>query len=299
MDQLASTVRQEAEVGRRHTPEFGGRTLLLELELFVLFFASTGLTVAGLIPMWAGALGNTIFIYALYTVVHEAVHSNISSRRKNLRWIDPVAGIIACAPLFLNYHQHKRQHMAHHAHTNEETDPDIYARGSFLGWIFLRLPLALLNYFNPVQQYRDCQRFNCTRREYVYTVLSFSAHALIVLGFLAAGYWWEVLFLWFVPWWIGQTVMLTFFTWTPHHDHHETGRYRNTRVSLFPFANLLLQGQNYHLIHHMMPAIPYYRYKPVFEELRPILEEKGVRIEGIVPDPRNERHDGVSAGTPQ
>ncbi len=299
MDQLASTIRQEAEVGRRHTPEFATRTLLLEFELFVLFFASTGLTVAGLIPMWAGALGNTIFLYALYTVVHEAVHSNISSRRKNLRWIDPVAGIIACAPLWLNYHQHKRQHMAHHAHTNEETDPDIYARGSFLGWIFLRLPVALLNYFNPVQQYRDCQRFNCTRREYVYTALSFSAHALIVLGLLAAGYWREVLFLWFVPWWIGQTAMLTFFTWTPHHDHHETGRYRNTRVSLFPFANFLLQGQNYHLIHHMMPAIPYYRYKPVFEELRPILQEKGVRIEGIIPDPRNERHDGVSAGTPR
>jgi fatty acid desaturase len=299
MDQLASTIRQEAEVGRRHTPEFAGRTLLLELQLFVLFFASTGLTVAGLIPMWAGALGNTIFLYALYTVVHEAVHSNISSRRKNLRWIDPVAGIIACAPLFLNYHQHKRQHMAHHAHTNEETDPDIYARGSFLGWIFLRLPVALLNYFNPVQQYRDCQRFNCTSREYVFTALSFSAHALVVLGFIAAGYWREVLFLWFVPWWIGQTVMLTFFTWTPHHDHHETGRYRNTRVSLFPFANILLQGQNYHLIHHMMPAIPYYRYKPVFDELRPILEEKGVRIEGIVPDPRNERHDALSAGTPR
>ena len=38
----------------------------------------------------------------------------------------------------------------------------------------------------------------------------------------------------------------------------------------------------------MMPAIPYYRYKPVFDELRPILEAKGVRIEGLVPDPRNE-----------
>ncbi len=94
--------------------------------------------------------------------------------------------------------------------------------------------------------------------------------------------------LWFAPWWIGQTVMLTFFTWTPHHDHHETGRYRNTRVSEFPLANFLLQGQGYHLIHHMMPAIPYYRYKAVFDELRPVLVSKGVRIEGIVPDPRNE-----------
>ena len=299
MDQLASTVRQEAEVGRRHTPEFGGRTLLLELELFALFFVATGLTVAGLIPMWLGAVGNTIFLYALYTVVHEAVHSNISSRRKELRWIDPVAGIIACAPLWLNYHQHKRQHMAHHAHTNEDEDPDIYARGSFLGWIFVRLPVALLNYFNPLQQYRDCQRFDCTRREIIYTFISFTAYSAVVIALVAMGYWREVLFLWFVPWWIGQTVMLTFFTWTPHHDHHETGRYRNTRVSLFPFANFLLQGQNYHLIHHMMPAIPYYRYKPVFEELRPILEAKGTRIEGLIPDPRNERHVPVSGEAPR
>lgn len=288
MDQSVSTIRLEAEIGRRHTPDFGGRTLLLEAELFAIFFGATTLTVMGVIPMWAGALANTVFIYALYTVVHEAVHANISSRKKNLRWVDTIAGLIACAPLWLNYHQHRRQHMAHHAHTNEDTDPDIYARGSFLGWVFLRLPVALINYFNPVQQYRDCQRFNCTREEYVYTTLSFSLYAIMVLGLIALGYWREVLFLWFIPWWIGQTVMLTFFTWTPHHDHHETGRYRNTRVSLFPGANFLLQGQNFHLIHHMLPAIPYYRYKETFDEMRPILEQHGVRIEGLIPDPNNE-----------
>ena len=298
MDQLASTIRHEAEVGRRHTPDFGGRTLLLEAELFLLFFVSTGLALAGIIPLWLGALGNTVFIYALYTVVHEAVHANISSRRKDLRWIDQLAGIIACVLLWLNYHQHRRQHMAHHAHTNEDQDPDIYARGGFVGWVFLRLPVALLGYFNPVQQYRDCRRFNCTRREYAYTFISFVAYAALVIGLVAMGYAREVLVLWFVPWWIGQTVMLTFFTWTPHHDHHETGRYRNTRVSLFPFANVLLQGQNYHLIHHMMPAIPYYRYKPVFDELRPVLEAKGVRIEGLVPDARNE-HPVLSGEAPR
>ena len=288
MDQSVSTLRQEAEIGRRYTPDFGGRTLLLEAGLFAVFIAATTLTVAGFIPMWLGAAANTVFIYALYTVVHEAVHSNISSRKKNLRWVDTLAGIIACVPLWLHFHQHRRQHMAHHAHTNEDSDPDIYARGSFLGWIFLRAPMALIGYFNPFQQYRDCRRFNCTREEYVYTALSFTAYAAVVVALVAAGYWREVLFLWFVPWWIGQTVMLTFFTWTPHHDHHETGRYRNTRVSLFPGANVLLQGQNYHLIHHMLPAIPYYRYEATFDEMRPILEAHGVRIEGLVPDPRNE-----------
>jgi len=93
MDRNPSTLRQEAEVGRRHTPDFATRTLILEAELFLLFGAATGLTVAGLIPMWLGAIGNTIFVYALYTVVHEAVHSNISSRRRNLRWVDPLAGV--------------------------------------------------------------------------------------------------------------------------------------------------------------------------------------------------------------
>jgi fatty acid desaturase len=293
MDQIVSTVRQEAEIGRRHTPDFGGQTILLEVGLFAIFIGATWLTMAGVIPIWLGALANTIFIYSLYTVVHEALHSNISSRTKSLRWVDTVAGLIACVPLWLHYHQHKRQHMQHHAHTNEETDPDIYAKGSFLGWIFLRAPIALLSYFNPVQQYWDCQRFHCVRREYVYTFLSFSAYAAIVIGLIAAGYGREVLFLWFVPWWIGQTVMLTFFTWTPHHDHSETGRYRNTRVSLFPGANFLLQGQNYHLIHHMIPSIPYYRYKSTFDEMRPILEQKGVRIEGFLPDPKNEHAEAA------
>lgn len=286
---MASTVRQEAVIGRRHTPDFGGRTLLLEAELFAIFIGATTLTVTGVIPMWLGALANTVFLYALYTVVHEAVHSNISSRKKSLRWIDAAAGLTACAPLWLFFHQHKRQHMQHHAHTNEESDPDIYARGSFLGWIFFRLPVALINYFNPVAQYRDCKRFNLSKREIVYTAISFGIYATILIGLLVTGYWREVLFLWFIPWWIGQTVMLTFFTWTPHHDHHETGRYRNTRVSLFPGANFLLQGQNFHLIHHMIPSIPYYRYQATFDEMRPILESKGVRMEGLIPDPKNEQ----------
>jgi len=293
MDQIVSTVRQEAEIGRRHTPDFAGQTLLLEVGLFAIFISATWLTIAGVIPMWLGTLANTIFIYSLYTVVHEALHSNISSRTKSLRWVDTLAGLIACVPLWLHYHQHKRQHMQHHAHTNEETDPDIYAKGSFLAWVFLRAPAALLSYFNPVQQYRDCKRFRCSRRDYVYTALSFSAYSAIVIGLMAAGYAWEVLVLWFAPWWIGQTVMLTFFTWTPHHDHSETGRYRNTRVSLFPGANFILQGQNYHLIHHMIPSIPYYRYKSTFDEMRPILEQKGVRIEGFLPDPRNEHAEAA------
>lgn len=285
-----STVRLEAEIGRRHTPDFAWPTLGLEAGLFAMFAAATWAAVTGRIPMWAGAAINTVFIYALYTVVHEAVHANISSRTKHRRWVDLVAGVIACAPLWLFFHHHKRQHMVHHARTNMDDDPDIYARGGFWSWVFVRLPKTLLAYFNPLALYHECGRFGLTRRETQITMATFAAYAAVLIGLIALGYGLEVLVLWFVPWWIGQTVMLTLFTWAPHHDHHETGRYRNTRVSLFPGGNVLLLGQNYHLIHHMIPSIPYYAYERSFEEMRPLLEQHGVRIEGLLPDPANEGH---------
>jgi beta-carotene hydroxylase len=280
-----STIKIEAEIARRHTPDFGWQTVWLFLALFAVFAVSSYGAVAGLIPVWLGAAINTVFIYALYTVVHEAVHGNISLRKTHLRWLDVVIGAAACVPLWLFFTHHKRSHRLHHTRCNEDDDPDIYSRGGFAGWCFVRLPRTLLNYFNPFNLYRECRRFGLSNRATAFTLLNFAAYAAVVVGLVAAGYGYEVLVLWFIPWWIGQFVMLTLFTWTPHHDHSETGRYRNTRVSVWPGGNLLLLGQGYHLIHHMIPSVPYYRYEATFEEMRPILEQKGVRIEGFWPRP--------------
>lgn len=281
----ASTLKTELSIGRENTPDFGWPTVVLTIALLGGFVAVCYLAVSGALSYFAAACLNTVFIYAFYTVVHEAVHGNISSRRQNLRWLDTLCGTACCFPLWLFMDHHRKQHMVHHARTNEDDDPDIYSRGSFLGWLFVRLPRALLSYFNPLQLDAECRKFGVTRAEKRKVFLTFAVNSAVVIGLVAAGYGYEVLVLWFVPWWVGQTVMLTLFTWTPHHDHSETGRYRNTRVSEFPGGNVLLMGQGYHLIHHMMPAVPFYRYKSTFDQLRPILEAKGVRIEGLWPTP--------------
>lgn len=278
-----SSRRLEAEIARRHTPDFAWPTLLLGAGLFLVFATATSLALAGAIPIWLAAAINTLFIYALYTVVHEAVHSSISSRRKDLRWVDMPVGIVACIPLWLFFHHHRKSHRVHHVRTNEDDDPDIYARGSFLGWCLWRLPRTLIAYFNPFQLWRECRRFGLTAWERRITMASFAAYAAFVIGVVVTGYGHELVMLWLVPWWIGQSVMLTLFTWTPHHDHGETGRYRNTRVSIWPGGNALLLGQGYHLIHHMIPSVPWYRYESTFREMRPLLERQGVRIEGFWP----------------
>lgn len=283
------TIAEEMAAGRRNTPDFGYPTLLLEIALLAASGLATWAAMTGRVSYLTGAIVNTVVLYSAYTIVHEAVHGNISSRHKELRWLDVLAGTIACIPLWLFFFQHTKQHMEHHKYTNTDRDPDIYSKGSFPVWLFIRLPWSLINYFNPVLLYRDCLGFHVPKRQIAMTMITFALQAAVLIGLIAAGYGYELLVLWFIPWWIGQTVMLTLFTWAPHHDHSETGRYRDTRESLFPGGNFLLLGQNHHLIHHMMPGVPFYRYQRTFKEIRPLLEKNDVRIEGFWPNPDYER----------
>jgi len=41
-------------------------------------------------------------------------------------------------------------------------------------------------------------------------------------------------------------------------------------------------GQNYHLIHHMYPRLPWYKYQEVYNQILPYLEANGAPIEDIV-----------------
>ena len=58
---------------------------------------------------------------------------------------------------------------------------------------------------------------------------------ILLAGLVAAGYGIELLALRPIPWFVGEHVMEVTFGWFPHYDHSETGRYRNTRISLFPW----------------------------------------------------------------
>jgi len=232
-----STIREEIKVGRTNTPAFAWPTVVLALVLLATFAASVWLALRGSISYLASACINGVVIYSIYTVVHEAVHNNISSHRHDLRWVDSVLGHMSCFLLWQFMDHHRESHLEHHKHTNEDSDPDINARATLAGYLFVRLPVALLNYFNPYVLYQECKRFDVPRDGIRRTFIAFGLNTAVLAGLLVAGYGYEVLVLWFIPWWIGQSIMLTLFTWSPHHDHWETGRYRNSRISEFPGAN--------------------------------------------------------------
>jgi len=280
---METTIKLEAEVARRNSPEIAWPTIALAVGLVAGFAGTTALAAEGSLPTAMAALINTVILYAIYTPLHDAIHSSIVPRRKTLRWVNTAIGMACAAPLWMFFHHHRKSHFIHHAKANTDADPDLYAKGSFARVFFLKIPWTLVHYFNPVRLYRECLRFRLPAGERRITMGLFAAYSLAAIGIVATGFGYEFVVLWLAPWFVGNLLMLTAFGWAPHHDHSETGRYRDTRISLFPGGDVLYLGQNLHLIHHMLPSVPFYRYRATFEALRPVLLQHGARIEGFWP----------------
>ena len=277
------SIKDEIAVANRHRPRIAVPTLLLLLGVYAGLAGSVYLALVGQVPLWLAAVVNGLILYGTYTVVHEGVHDNIVARKSAFRWVNMAAAFLAAIPLWILIYPHRASHMVHHRKCNTDEDPDIYARGDFGVVTFGRIPLSILGQFNPLEQYRECRQFGLNRAQFIFSMITFAAYVALVLAIVAMGYGYELLILWFVPFFIGYAIMLVMFTWIPHHPHTLTGRYHDTRCSLWPGGNLLTQGQNYHLIHHMMPWVPWYRYEKVFLELRPALEQQGAIIDGFWP----------------
>ena len=280
---MQSTTKYEVEVARRYSPEIAWPTIALAIGCLALWVASSWLALASAIPLAFAMLVNTIVMYAIYTPLHDASHSAIVPRLKSLRWVNAFIGTISAFPIFMYHYHHRKSHFIHHAKTNEPEDPDKFAMGGFLKVFFLKTPWSLINQLNGVKLYQACKTLNLPPYQLRSTMVQYVVTVVVLAGLVAAGCGWELFALWLAPWFVGELLMEVAFGWFPHHDHSETGRYRNTRISLFPGGDILYLYQNLHLIHHMLPAVPFYRYRSVFNELRPTLEQHGARIEGFWP----------------
>jgi fatty acid desaturase len=108
--------------------------------------------------------------------------------------------------------------------------------------------------------------------------------ALLVLT-IPLGWFWPALVLLWLPSRVGILALMVLFQWLPHFPFDRTDRFGATRVNRFPGSTWLLLQQDRHLVHHLYPTIPWYRYRAAFRELRPLLEANGATIQGTGTSP--------------
>jgi fatty acid desaturase len=296
-EQRAALSAEEQAVVRRLSGGFGWPTVLLALLLATIDVGTVVLWSAGVLPLALGTVVNSVVAYAWYTVHHDATHKAISGRSSRWRWLEVACGNVAGFALQLDFASYGRNHLRHHAHTNTPTDPDLAVKGPLrqvpMKWAVL-MTLLFLAALPGGQRMVDAlveritaktgialppetERDRADRRQ----LRRLSRAGLVALAVsIPFGAFWPAFLLWWLPSRFGILLLMVLFQWLPHFPFDRTDRFGATRINRFPGSTWLLLQQDRHLIHHLYPAIPWYRYRAAFRELRPLLEANGAVIEG-------------------
>jgi beta-carotene hydroxylase len=281
-NQMSDAVALQIAMQEAAAPAWG--TVALFLVEITMWAVSGYAAITHAWPMWVCFLVSLTAIYLNYTPHHEAVHGNISGNRRDLVWLNETIGWITGIVFYHGFTMQRITHLTHHATTNNpEEDPDYWAHGKSPLMIALRCVSILVPY--EIHGWKIMLRAKNGRWPLVRSVME----KVIAWGFVAAliatGHWDAALFAFVLPAAIASGMLAFVFDWLVHHPHHVpvTDRYRTSNVYLFPKAlhwpiTLLWIFQNYHIIHHLYPRVPFYRYPRVFEMIRSLLEMRGTCI---------------------
>jgi beta-carotene hydroxylase len=244
--------------------EFWNPNLLMFCASVVITVVSTvgyfGLHWAG----WISFLLNLVALHMVGTVIHDACHGAAHHDRV----INAALGHGSAFMLFFSFPVFTRVHQQHHAHVNDpENDPDHIV--STFG------PLWFINARFMYHEIFFFQRKLWRKNE----LWEWVAARIVAVVILALG--WQFGFIhyifnyWFTPLAIVGLVLGLFFDYLPHRPFKERDRWLNSRVYPSRLLNLLIGGQNYHLVHHLWPSVPWYKYEAAYYEMKPLLDAKG------------------------
>lgn len=261
-------------------------SVLFGLACIVGFATVVTLACLKIIPLWLGLVLNTLVLYATQTPLHEACHGNIAGRESRWMWLNHLIGFICGAMLLHEYKAFRALHLMHHRQTNNsEFDPDHWVKVKNSLLVLLRcFTIVPYYYYFFFKQIALQPEGPGNKETAMHVIATYWALYTIAFWLTVSGHWLKVLALWFGPQILASAIIVFFFAYLVHQPHFETKRYRDTNIFRFsgPMArivNWIYCFQNYHLIHHLFPRIPFYLYPQAFNEVRPVLERQGAPIQ--------------------
>ncbi|MCX6389884.1 MAG: fatty acid desaturase [Solirubrobacterales bacterium] len=247
---------------REPVPLFTWPTISLFVVALAMFVASCWLVVSGAMAWPFGTLINAVAGYMMFTVSHEASHHAASSNRRLNNLLGHLSMPFFALPI--GHSAFRYIHMQHHQHTNETdgSDPDAYsmAGGSLLSKFghWATLDLHYFRFYQPKAGSRPARE----KRQTLIAVIAF--FAVLALA-VATGHLFDWLVLYLLPMRLAVTFLGFAFDYLPHHGLVSTGRENRfqatrNRVGAERVVKWMLLYQNYHLVHHLHPVVPFYRY---------------------------------------
>ncbi|MBR9910674.1 MAG: hypothetical protein GYB33_10035 [Gammaproteobacteria bacterium] len=238
--------------------------------------ASIGVMAAalmGYLAYWGAALVLAFIYYWFFAVIHDGAHRSIA---KNKRLNDLIAQAAITVPLpYANLELLRWAHMEHHRFTNDVArDPDYWSHGKSYT-LPLRWCLIDVMYLLRLLRSSGPQKATLVKNLIPYLVFG----CAVIGGLIWAGFGAEYVWLSLIPSRLMFIAVGFTFFWMPHNhwngDQEELKQATNysmatsIREGKEGLMNILLQYQNYHLVHHMWPTTPFYNNEKVFRLLEP------------------------------
>lgn len=209
----------------------------------------------------------TVVIFVLYIVIHDAAH-RIASKTRRLN----DAMLVACGVVFLfDPHLYRRLHLTHHAHTNESADPDHFTASSSLLMRWIKSFLIAGSYYAY-----SVRRFKKGRNLLMHLCFTPCLIAVLWLIFHRMGRMDVLVAGWLVPAFVAIGLLGFTLTAWPHHPAHDTSRIGSARNLDVPrILQLLLGNQHLHLVHHYAPSVAWHRLPAYWRQNKDRLVAKG------------------------
>lgn len=212
---------------------------------------------------WVSFILSVLALHLVGTVIHDASH-NVAHEN---RILNAVMGHGSALLLGFTFPVFTRVHLQHHAHVNDpKNDPDHIV--STFGPLWLIAPRF---FYHEIYFF---QRKLWKKYELLEWFLSRAVVATIIYCGVQFDFLRFLMNYWFAPALVVGMALGLFFDYLPHRPFQERNRWRNARVYPGQVMNVLIMGQNYHLIHHLWPSIPWYKYRPAYHAVKPLLDHK-------------------------
>ena len=252
---------------------------LLTIAALGTFILSCYLYMIGLIPWWLAVMFNVLAVFLAFTPMHDGSHRSVSSNN----FINDLLGTAAGQILLpgMNMPAFRAIHMDHHRYVGQEgRDPDsgLVDVPKWAGLSYLMFTdIHWLTWF--FKHGRD--HWSPRIKAYVYGMIA--TVTLLHIAFLASPYWAEFLLLYVLPQRLGLGLVAYTFAHIqhPHGMTWENEPFKST-VHIYESSPLrgLMFGQENHHIHHLLPHVPWYKYRKVWELGNGILRKQNVPQRG-------------------
>ena len=270
-------------------PKVAWPTIIVMVAAYALFGLSSYAYIEGQLPLFWAILLNTVAAYLSFTPTHEASHNAVSSNRRLNEWVGRIATALQSpVPFFRTF---RYIHMQHHRFANDKNkDPDAYV-GTGPAWLlpfkWATLDLSYFFYYFRPEVFRSRP---ASEKKELYLAILFGLTVFTAVAL--AGWLQYYLLLFLIPTRITTVILALSFDFLPHYPHQARAKDQpfqctSNRVGMEWLLTPLLVYQNYHLVHHLYPTVPFYRYIKLWNAKRQYHEAQSpATIDALSLNPR-------------